>query len=87
MNQGVVEPSVEEIDHLRRLYDGNLAFADQEVGYLRGELESRGMLDNTVVIVTGDHGEALYRTWLHRTQHSGVRGERPRAPHRRPSES
>ncbi|HQZ17741.1 MAG TPA: sulfatase [Vicinamibacteria bacterium] len=60
INQGVVRPSAEEIDHIRRLYDGNLAFADQEVGYLRGELESRGLLDNTVVIVIGDHGEGLF---------------------------
>ena len=60
INQGVVQPSAEEIDHIRRLYDGNLAFADQEVGYLRAELESRGLLDNTVVIVIGDHGEGLF---------------------------
>ncbi len=60
INQGVTRPSAEEIDHIRRLYDGNLAFADQEVGYLRGELESRGLLDNTVVIVIGDHGEGLF---------------------------
>ncbi|MBK5255035.1 MAG: sulfatase [Vicinamibacteria bacterium] len=60
VNQGVIKLSAEEIDHLRRLYDGNLAFADQEVGYLRGELESRGLLDNTVVIVIGDHGEGLF---------------------------
>ncbi len=60
INQGVVKPSAEEIDHIRRLYDGNLAFADQEVGYLREELESRGLLDNTVVIVIGDHGEGLF---------------------------
>jgi len=60
VNQGEVQPSAEEIDHIRRLYDGNLAFADQEVGYLRGELEARGLLDNTVVIVIGDHGEGLF---------------------------
>ena len=60
INQGVVAPTPEEIDHVRRLYDGNLAFADQEVGYLRGELESRGLLDNTVVILIGDHGEGLF---------------------------
>ncbi|MEO8499680.1 MAG: sulfatase [Vicinamibacteria bacterium] len=60
INQGVIQPTPEEIDHLRRLYDGNLAFADQEVGYLRGELESRGLLDNTVIILIGDHGEGLY---------------------------
>ena len=60
INQGLLRPTSEEIDHLRRLYDGNLAFADQEVGYLRGELESRGLLDNTVVILIGDHGEGLF---------------------------
>jgi arylsulfatase A-like enzyme len=60
INSGAVRPSADEIDHLRRLYDGNLAMADHEVGYLRDELESRGLLDNTVVIVTGDHGEALF---------------------------
>lgn len=60
INQGVTRPGDDEIDHLRRLYDGNLAFADQEFGYLRGELESRGLLDNTVVIVIGDHGEGLF---------------------------
>lgn len=60
INQGVIKPNPDEIDHLRRLYDGNLAFADAEFGFLRGELESRGLLDNTAVIVIGDHGEALF---------------------------
>jgi arylsulfatase A-like enzyme len=60
INQGVIKPSPAEIDHIRRLYDGNLAFADQEVGYLRSEMESRGLLDNTVVMVIGDHGEGLF---------------------------
>ena len=34
INQGVIQPTADEIDHVRRLYDGNLAFADQEFGYL-----------------------------------------------------
>jgi arylsulfatase A-like enzyme len=66
----VVKASEAEVDHLRRLYDGNLAFVDQEVAYLQGELESRGLLDNTVVIIAGDHGEALLEHgWIgHNTQ-------------------
>ena len=60
VNQGDIQVTPEEVDHLRRLYDGNLAFADSEIGYLRKELESRGILDNTIVIITGDHGEAMY---------------------------
>jgi arylsulfatase len=60
VNQGRVEAAPEEIDHLVRLYDGNLAYADREVGALRRSLEEAGLWDRTVVIVTADHGEQLY---------------------------
>jgi arylsulfatase A-like enzyme len=49
----------DEIDHLVRLYDGNLAFVDQELGVLRATLEKEGLWDRTVVIVTADHGEEM----------------------------
>ena len=35
VNEGRVPATREEIDHLVRLYDGGLAFADREVGFLR----------------------------------------------------
>jgi len=60
VNQGQVKPSEEEIAHLRRLYDGNLAFVDQQVGELRKALEAAGLWDKTVLIVAADHGEQLY---------------------------
>lgn len=50
----------EEKDHLVRLYDGNLRWADREVGELRREMERAGLWDDTAVIVTADHGEALF---------------------------
>ncbi len=53
----------DEIDHLRRLYLGNLAYVDHEVGWLRGRLEAAGLLERTVLIVTADHGEAF---WEHK---------------------
>jgi arylsulfatase A-like enzyme len=43
-----------------RLYDGNLAYVDQEVGALRRTLERQGLWDRTVLIVTADHGEQLF---------------------------
>lgn len=49
-----------EAEHLVRLYDGNLAFADYEVGALRRKLEELGLWEKTVFILTADHGEALY---------------------------
>ncbi len=38
-------------------YDGEIAYWDAQLGRLLGELERRGMLDNTVIAVTADHGE------------------------------
>lgn len=51
--------TTEEAAHLVRLYDGNLAFADQELGVIRKDLESLGLWERTVVIVMADHGEGL----------------------------
>jgi arylsulfatase A-like enzyme len=50
----------EERAHLVRLYDGNLAYVDREVGRLRRILEDKGLLDRVVLIVTADHGDELY---------------------------
>ncbi len=59
INSGRVRLDAAAADHLVRLYDGNLAFADQEVGRLRSALEGLGLWERTVVIVTADHGEGL----------------------------
>ena len=40
-------------------YDGEIAFVDQQVGVLIESLRSRGRLDDTLVVVVGDHGESL----------------------------
>jgi arylsulfatase A-like enzyme len=59
VNQGRRQQTEEERAHLVRLYDGNLAFADEQIGALRRALEAQGLLDRTVVIVMADHGEGL----------------------------
>ncbi|MCL2832956.1 MAG: sulfatase-like hydrolase/transferase [Treponema sp.] len=38
-------------------YLGNLAFVDTRIGYLYDSLERLGLLENTIVIYTSDHGE------------------------------
>ncbi|MFQ5745776.1 MAG: sulfatase [Gemmatimonadota bacterium] len=38
-------------------YDGSIAYVDAQVGRLLDELEARGVLERTIVIVTADHGE------------------------------
>lgn len=42
--------------HLDR-YDGGIAYMDQQVGRILSELSKRGILDKTVVVIAGDHGE------------------------------
>ncbi len=40
-------------------YDGEIAFVDSLVGKLVSELESLGVLDESLLILLGDHGESL----------------------------
>lgn len=40
-------------------YHGAIAYLDQELDVLFTELDNRGMLENTVVVITSDHGEHL----------------------------
>jgi len=42
-----------------RLYDGEVAWCDELVGRIVTALREAGTLDNTLVILTSDHGEAL----------------------------
>jgi arylsulfatase A-like enzyme len=79
VNQGKIRPTREEVEHLVRLYDGNLAYVDREVGALRAMLEAQGLWDKTLVIIMADHGDQLYEDGY--VGHSAqVREESARVP-------
>ncbi len=40
-------------------YDESIQYLDSEIGGLYAELERRGILENTLIIVTSDHGESF----------------------------
>jgi arylsulfatase A-like enzyme len=48
-------------------YDACIAYLDHQWGELLNELARRGLLENTIVIITADHGEALgeEKRWGH----------------------
>ncbi len=46
-----------EAKKLQNLYDGAIAYLDFQIGELLDELQSNGTLQNTIVIITSDHGE------------------------------
>lgn len=49
----------QDFDGLRALYDAEIAYVDTQLGALLDFLESVGGLDNTVIIITSDHGENI----------------------------
>lgn len=51
------EPFSEQ--YRNRPYDGEIAFADFQVGRLIRFLKDKGLYQNTVIVLTGDHGESL----------------------------
>jgi arylsulfatase A-like enzyme len=64
---GALVPSARDIDHLRALYDGEVTFWDVYLGELIEYLESNGLLENTLLVVTSDHGELFgeHGKWVH----------------------
>jgi arylsulfatase A-like enzyme len=51
-------PPKAELDRRMAGYDESMLYVDQEIGRLAEELRRRGALDNTIVIITSDHGES-----------------------------
>ncbi len=51
--------SQQEIEILTDLYDAEIAYTDALLGQLMAGLGSRGLLENTLLVITSDHGEHL----------------------------
>jgi choline-sulfatase len=49
----------EEVRRARRAYFANVSYFDSKIGELVQTLEEIGELDNTIVVVTADHGDML----------------------------
>lgn len=62
-------PTEESIRNARHAYWGMVSYFDSKVGQLLGELRRLGLADDTVVIITSDHGEMLgeHGMWFKRT--------------------
>jgi arylsulfatase A-like enzyme len=59
----------EELLDRRRRYDQYIAYVDAEFGRLVDALRDNGMLNNTWVVLTSDHGEMFERgIWQHTTR-------------------
>ncbi len=52
-------PSPYKEEFAADLYDGEVAFMDHELGRVVDALRAKGILDRTLIVIAGDHGEAL----------------------------
>ncbi|MGB7294845.1 MAG: sulfatase-like hydrolase/transferase [Candidatus Aminicenantales bacterium] len=52
-------PSPYKEEFAGRPYDGEIAYMDHYVGALLDRLRDRGVLERTIVVIAGDHGEGL----------------------------
>ncbi len=53
-------PGISDKDYVIAQYDGAIAYMDACIQTIFNALETRGILDDTIVIINGDHGETLY---------------------------
>ncbi len=49
--------SKKDVQHNISLYDGEIAYTDHLIGRIMSKLETEGLKENTVVVISGDHGE------------------------------
>lgn len=52
-----INPTSDEWNAVKDWYDGEIAFADSLIGELVQSLRKEGVYEDTMIIVTGDHGE------------------------------
>lgn len=58
------------VRHIYHRYLNAVHFLDQQIGFILDKLAEEKILDHTVVLITGDHGEEFYDTELHYLGHS-----------------
>ena len=78
---GEVKPGATEMEKRRVCYDTAIHHADEQAGAVLKDLEQRGLLDETIVIITSDHGQEFDENGLgfhgHGSSYSGYQLHTP----------
>ena len=53
------EPNIDQVRRARRAYYAAVSYIDDHIGRIRERLQELGLAENTVIIVTSDHGDML----------------------------
>jgi len=62
-----LKPNEGEIEYLKALYAGEIAYIDSKIGEVIAALKRSNIYNNTMIIITSDHGEHFgeYGLWSH----------------------
>jgi len=60
VNGKEVKASNDDVSWVRALYRGEVSYQDEYIGVFLKGLEKDGLLDDTLVIITNDHGEEVF---------------------------
>lgn len=55
----IEDASIDELLRMRKHYYANVTLIDEKIGKIVETLKTTGMLDNTILVLTSDHGENL----------------------------
>lgn len=69
LERGEIVPTADDIEAMAARYDEELLALDAEIGHLFAELKARGLWDDTLIVLTSDHGEQF---WEHGAGGHGV---------------
>jgi len=66
--------TAEDLEFIQGLYDGGIAYVDRELGRLFQKLRELGLYDESLIIVTSDHGEEFleHGLFLHHQNYEEV---------------
>lgn len=59
ISNGTLDPKGDDLTRLLTYYQGEIVFTDQQIGRLMQSLDQQGLTENTILALTGDHGEAF----------------------------
>ena len=55
----LVKSGIRDLNYIKALYEGEVAYVDEKFGEFVETLGSEGLLEDTLIVITSDHGEGL----------------------------
>lgn len=65
-NNPAIHPDMDprDLEHIIALYDGEIRWVDHHLGLLFDALRERGLFENSLIVVTADHGDEFFEHGL-----------------------